>query len=374
MTRTRLVDFALALQGELTQAQPPAGNLVWSPYSVASALGVAAAGARGPTYDELVRALGGEPLAELGTALTAAARLEDAEVAVANTLWARLGLPFTDDYQRGVLGWPGGALHAADFRGDPEGSRIKINSDVEKTTRGLIKDLLAAGTISRETAAVIVNALYLKVAWRQAFEDSATLPRPFYGPSGRRRVPTMRQVQRMPYAEADGWRMVTLPTASDVVVDVLLPDAEPPKGEPPRGEPPEGGRLDLGGAVLARLYDSAAPVQVDLALPKFRVETSATLNGPLGGLGVATAFDPERADFSGITPERICVSKIVHRAVLRLDEQGFEGAAATAVVMRLAGAFMPGRTVQFHVDRPFLLLVRHPGTGAIYFAARITEP
>lgn len=363
---TRHLAFALALYRELADDLPPTGNMVWSPYSVVSALGVTAAGARGTTYDELVRALGaGGPaeLAELGRELAAAARLEDADVAVANTLWARLGLPFEDDYQRAVLGWPGGALHAADFRGDPEGSRVKINADVEKTTHELIKDLLAAGTITPETAAVIVNALYLKVAWRQAFEQSATLPRPFSAPSGRRRVPTMRQVQRMPYAAAGGRRLVTLPTAaSDVVVDVILP-AE---------QDPDPGAADA--AALAELYDAASPVQVDLALPKFRVESAATLNGPLGGLGVVTAFDPDEADFAGITPERICVSKIVHRAVVRLDEQGFEGAAATAVVMRLASAFTPSRTVEFHVDRPFLLLVRHRGTGAIYFFAKITEP
>jgi serpin B len=358
---TRHADFALALYGELAKQQPAGGNLVWSPYSVASALGVTTAGARGATYDELTRALGGE-LTELGRELAAAARLTDAEVAVANALWARLGLPFEDDYQRAVLGWPGGALHAADFRGDPEGARGKINTDVEKTTRGLIKELLAGGTITPETAAVIVNALYLKVAWRQAFEEGASVPRPFYAPSGRRRVPAMRQLQRMPYAATDGWRMVTMPTQSDVVVDVLLPDRQ-------------GTDLtEIDAAALTRLYDAAAPVQADLILPRFRVETAATLNGPLGGLGVVTAFDPDRADFSGITPERICVSKIVHQAVLRVDEQGFEGAAATAVVMRLASAFGPSRVVEFHVDRPFLLLVRHPVTGAIYFLARITEP
>jgi serine protease inhibitor len=366
---TRHIDFALALYGELAKESPAAGNLVWSPYSVASALGVTATGARGPTYEELSRALGGE-LTELGRELTAAARLDDAEVAVANTLWARLGLPFEDDYQQAVLGWPGGALHAADFHGDPEGARGKINADVEKTTRGLIKQLLAAGTITPGTAAVIVNALYLKVAWRQAFEEGVTAPRPFSAPSGRRRVQAMRQVQRISYAAAGGWRMVTLPTQSDVVVDVLLPDKRDTGAA--GSDLAELTELDAG--TLTGLYSAAGPVQVDLILPKFRAKTAVTLNGPLGGLGVATAFDPERADFSGITPERICISKIVHQAVLRVDEQGFEGAAATAVVMRLASAFGPSRMVEFHVDRPFLLLVRHPATGAIFFLARVTEP
>jgi serpin B len=110
-------------------------------------------------------------------------------------------------------------------------------------------------------------------------------------------------------------------------------------------------------------------------LPRFRAETPTTLNGPLGALGISAAFDPEAADFTGITEaERIWIDQVVHQAVLRVDEQGFEGAAATAVVMRLAAAFGSGRTVEFHVDRPFLLFVRHPATGAIYFLARISEP
>src|SRR6266498_380114 len=311
------VDFALALHDEL----PADGNLPWSPYSVASA------------------------------------RLDDAAAAVANTIWVRLGLELRDAYRQEMLDWPGGALHTADFRGDPEGSRGTINADVEKTTQGLIKELLQRGTITPTTAAVIVNALYLKVAWRNPFADTATQPAPFHAPSGTREVPTMRQQERMGYAAVDGWRMVTLSTASDVVVDVLLSD--------------EDGRLTP--ETLTGLYRRSTATRVDLALPRFRVETEAVLNDALGRLGVVTAFTRD-ADFSGISPaERIWIDKVVHKAVLRVDEQGFEGAAATAVVMR-AVAFDLSTPVPFHVDRPFLVVVRHAHTGAIYFLARIVDP
>jgi serine protease inhibitor len=349
------LDFALALHHRL----PRDGNLVWSPYSVASALGLAAVGARGRTYDELARALApGGDLGELGRMLSLAAQLGQAEAAVANTLWMQLGRQFLDGYQRDVLGWPGGTLHAADFRGDPEGSRAAINADVEKTTRGLIKELLASGTITPDTAAVIVNALYLKVAWRYPFAGYQTGPAPFHAPSGSRDVPTMRQQQRMDYAAASGWRMVTLATPSDVVVDVLLADDD-------LGE--------LTAATLSELYGSSAPAAVDLALPRFRAEASAILNEPLNGIGIVTAFSGD-ADFSGITEqERIWIDKVVHKAVLRVDEQGFEGAAATAVLMARASVSLD-RPVPFHVDRPFLVLVRHKDTGAIYFLTRVVEP
>jgi serpin B len=353
MDRSHL-DFVLTLHRVL----PSDGNLAWSPYSVASALGLVAAGARGRTLDELARALAPDgDLDRVGRMLADSARLDNADAAVANTLWMRHGLEFRDGYQQAVLGWPGGALHTADFRGDPEGSRGKINTDVEKTTRGLIKELLARGMITPDTAAVVVNALYLKVAWRHAFAETATQPAPFHAPSGTRQVSAMRQQEPMGYAAADGWRMVTLPTVSDVVVDVLLPD----------------GGVHLSPEILTALYDSSTSTKVDLALPRFRVETEAVLNKALARLGIVTAFT-RTADFSGITSaERISIDEIVHKAVLRVDEKGFEGAAATAMVMRTV-SFDMTRPVPFHVDRPFLAIVRHAHTGAIYFLARIVEP
>jgi serine protease inhibitor len=88
---------------------------------------------------------------------------------------------------------------------------------------------------------------------------------------------------------------------------------------------------------------------------------------------VRTAFTRD-ADFSAITTaERIAIDQVVHKAVLRIDEQGFEGAAATAVLMRAVSMDMSD-PVPFHVDRPFLVIVRHGSTGAIYFLARVVSP
>jgi serine protease inhibitor len=80
------------------------------------------------------------------------------------------------------------------------------------------------------------------------------------------------------------------------------------------------------------------------------------------------------ADFSGITAaERVWIDQVVHQAVLDVDEQGFEGAAATALMMRTV-SFDVGRPVEFRVDRPFLVVVRHARTGAMFFSARVTDP
>lgn len=363
---------ALALHRELARQIPAGANLPWSPYSVASALGLVAMGARGGTREELVRALTGAAdggpapddadLAQLGRMLVDAAAPADASAAVANSLWTDgRRLRVTDDYQRVVRDWPGGAVRTADFAGDPEGSRRRINDDVAETTRQLVRDLIAPGLITRQTAAVIVNALYLKVAWQSPFPAGATALAPFQAPSGTRQVPAMRQQERLRYAEAGGWRVVTLPTASDVDVDVLLPEQPDGAGELPDAE------------TLLALRSRSRMTKVDLMLPKFRVEAAAVLNDCLRRLGVVAAFDPERADFSGIGEPPPVIDTVVHKAVLRVDEQGFEGAAATAVVMRATSVDL-GRPVRFHADRPFRMLIRHRRSGAMYFLCRITEP
>jgi serpin B len=344
-----MYEFALNLHRRLAAE----GNLVWSPYSVVSALGLAATGARGRTYDELARALGAAP-DDLG--LAEAAALAGVEIAVANTLWLREGTPIEEAYQRTACAFPGAALHNADFAGDADGARQAINAEVAKATCELIRDLMPAGSVDARTAAVIVNALYLKVAWQRAFATGDTAPVPFHGPGGRRRVPMMRRTGRMPYAEAGGWRMVTLAAEGGVVADVLL-------GE--EGSAPSPG-------TLRELYEAARPVKVELSVPKFRVESQASLAEPLGELGVTTAFTDD-ADFSGITPVPVRVDRIEHKAVLDVDERGFEGAAATGMAMVPASVDM-SRPVEFRVDRPFLVVVRHPATEAVYFLARVTEP
>jgi serpin B len=267
-------------------------------------------------------------------------------------------MSFHEGYQEAVLGWPGGGLRTAEFAADPEGSRRKINSEVEDVTRGLVTDLVPSGVIDASTAAVIVNALYLKVAWRNAFATAETAPAPFHAPTGVRDVATMQQVESLPYAASAGWQMVTLPTESDVVVDVLLPDDTD---------------TVLTADAVAALHDSTSTRRVELRLPRFRVEANEELNGPLAQLGVVSAFSDRFADFRGIADTDLVVKAVLHKAVLDVDEQGFEGAAATAVLVQLTSMDL-SRPLPFHVDRPFHLLIRHRRSGAIYFIARVEQP
>ncbi|WP_243789405.1 serpin family protein [Saccharopolyspora gloriosae] len=363
---TEHLDFSLALHHRLApEANRP---FTWSPYSVASALGLAAAAAGGDTRAELLSALRADDPEAVRESLSAAAEpsgtgsAEPPVLAVANTLWAHDELPVRETFLRSLKEWPGSAVRSAPFRTAPERARQLINSDVAETTRDLIPELLEPGTVDADTVAALVNALYLKVSWREAFDDHVTADRPFRAPAGERTVPTMTATRRLGYAAAGGWQAVSLPAAGGVEAVVLLPDEDLAVAEP-----------RLGDTELRTLLAAVRDERVELFLPRFDVSSDAELNAPLGELGVHKLFTPA-ADFSPLTDAPLKISAIVHQAVLRVDESGLEGAAATAAMMRLTAIVREPDPIRVRVDRPFLFLVRHRESGAIYFLSRVVDP
>jgi serpin B len=347
------LEFALALHDVI--AADRHANACWSPYSVASALGLGALAAAGETRAELVRLLG-EGNADL---LKAAVPDSDAEFAVANTLWAWDELEINPAFVEGLARWAGGNVRSAPFGTDPEGARKLINSDVAETTKDLIPELLKSGAVRSDTVATIVNALYLKTAWLGEFPADATSPQPFHAPGGTTQVPTMRREAKMRYAAQHGWQAVSLPAHGGVEALVLLPDADLTK-------------IDSG--LLTALVDALEFRSIELLLPKSDVQVAVQLKDALTGLGVRKLFDAD-GDLTGLSPDpRVFVDEVLHEAVLRIDEEGLEGAAATSMLMRMTSFEPYVEPLTVRVDRPYILLVRHVHTGAVYFLAQVVDP
>ncbi|TDQ49576.1 serpin family protein [Actinorugispora endophytica] len=351
------VAFALRVHELLTASGAGDGpGFVWSPYSVACALGLVAAGAHGRTRSELTALLG----ADLDGLLAA---LDEAvaggpELASRTALWVRDDVPVEPGFESRVRARPDSDLRAADFRGDPEGVRAEINSDVAKTTRGMISDLLTPGSVTADVLSILVNALWVKMRWTEPFNPGRTRDLPFHAPSGTRRAALMHRVERLAHARTGDWRMVSLPGRDGLVLDVLLP-------------PEAGSRSTLDAGTLTALYRDARDTSVALALPRFDVTHHQELTDVLDSAGVRTVFT-DAADLSAISPVPLKVDSVVHQARLRVDEKGAEGAAATAVMMMRAAGAMPPPPVPFVVDRPFLVLLRR--RDAILFLGTVNDP
>jgi serine protease inhibitor len=358
--------FAAAL---LKVVPPDArGNVVVSPWSVSSALAVLAAGVDDPARREIEDALAagvgqgdvvGVLAADASRLVETAESEDDSVLEVVNRLWVDTGSTPRSEFLDQLGRWPGASVARSPMATEPEAARRLINDDAAEVTRGLIEEVLPAGSLTHDDRAVIVNALYLLVAWTEPFSEETTADEPFHAPTGTQKVPTLRGLREAVYAH-DDWEYVALPLWLGLRVEILLP----PTGTAPDAVALEPARLD-------RLRAGAVTHRVQLHLPRFRLETSADLLPLLKAVGISRIF--EKLALTGVVAEEhLYISGAFHGAVLRLDEQGIEGAAVTALVGR-AIAYQPLPEVEVRVDRPFVLVVTHPATGVVLFAARLLE-
>ena len=367
--------FALDLYGALKQGRD---NLFYSPYSISQALAMTYAGARGATEKEMAATLHFTlPQNNLHPAFNSldqqlkargqGAKGKDGKgfrLNIVNAIWGQKDYRFLPEYLDLLASNYGAGLRVLDFRSEPETCRKIINKWVEDQTEQRIKDLLKEEDIASSTRLVLTNAIYFNAAWANSFDKNLTRPAPFHLLDGSTvEVPMMQQSERMGYAAGEGYEAVSLPyDGGELEMVVMLPD----QGKFAEFEQ----SLDAGKATA--VLGSIQPTQVSLRFPRFKIESEFGLGEVLYDMGMPTAFS-SLADFSGMAGNReLCISKVVHKAFVEVDEAGTEAAAATAVVVRATA--MPLEPKEVTVDRPFIFIIRDIQTGSIIFIGRVVNP
>ena len=256
-------------------------------------------------------------------------------------------------------------MYLLDFINKAEPSRVEINNWVSDKTEEKINDLLPEGSINPETKLVLVNAIYFKADWLDAFDANDTYDRDFKLLDGSTvSVPMMGQRMYIPYALRDGYAIAELPYAGGTAAMTLIV--------------PDEGRFEeieaqLSHAMIQEALASITTTDVAVAMPKFKYESAFLLSDALSALGMPFAFDENQADFSGMTSEQdLFISDVIHKAFVAVDEEGTEAAAATAVIMEGATAMMTENSI--YIDRPFIYLIRDTETGQILFIGRVLNP
>lgn len=372
--------FALDLYHRLAAAADD--NLFYSPYSISLALAMTYAGARGETEQAMASALHFTlPQDQLHPAFNAldqelaSRKKEGGEGAdgkgfrlnIVNDIWGQQDFTFLQEYLDLLSTNYGAGLRLMDFKTDPNAARQEINDYIAEQTEQRIKDLLPDGFIDQDTRLVLTNAIYFNAAWAYKFAGYLTQDAPFTLLDGSQvDVPMMRfgEANNLQYAAGEGFQAVALPYEGLKLSMLLL-------------VPDEGAFEDFEAALdqerLDSILDSMERRQVHLSMPKFEFDASFGLKDTLAALGMGQAFTLS-ADFSGMTGDRdLQISDVVHKAFVKVDENGTEAAAATAVGMRVMG--MPvDQVIELTVDRPFIFFIRDDFTGAVLFAGRITKP
>ncbi len=344
-------------------------NVVISPLSVALALTMTYNGAGGSTRSAMAQtlALGGldeaaihQGAAELVQALQAAPK--SSKVLIANSLWSQKGIALQTAFVRQAEQYFQAQVEEVNFA-EPR-SAERINRWVAQKTENTI-DRIVSPEVLRDALVVLMNAVYFKADWQEAFDKSATRERPFtLGDGSRKDHPLMAKQGRFDYYETDAFQAVRLPYKDDFLgMYVFLPKADPAIFY--RQLTFENWRQWLGPRTFARRPG-------ELILPRFQVRYQTQLKQALGALGMGIAFGG-RADFTRLVREPAFISEVVHKTFVDVNEEGTEAAAATGVIVARTTAIAPP-PFRMVVDRPFFFAIEDNRSAALLFAGTIADP
>lgn len=359
-------ELGFAIHRHLSETE---GNLAYAPASLSIALAMTYAGARGQTATEMANALSlpADPAAvHDGWATVLASWRARPELSIANRLFGEALFPFAPAFLHQVEASYGAPLALADFEYDADAERIAINDWVAERTEGFIQDLLPPKSVDDTTVLVLANAMYFDASWQTAFDEAETMDATFHAPDGDLEVPMMAARLEARFGWTEEATMVELPYDGGAMAALFV--------LPPAGQPVEALEATLDGAAFEAWLAELETVKLDVALPRFDVETvePLALSEPLEALGMVSAFDWMTADFSGMSADgsrAVHLDEVFQKVVVKVDEQGTEAAAATAVV---AGEY--DWQPHFTANRPFLFFVYDRSSTAVLFAGRVSRP
>jgi serpin B len=360
-------------------ARYPGRNLVFSPSTLATSLGMAYLGARGATAGLMARVLhlpaaGGPALAaQLQARSRALTRLDGPGVTLAasNQVWADPTLPPRPAYLNAVATGYFAGVARAPFGTDPQRAAAEINQSIAQATRGHITRLVTPDML-RDIGWVLTAALYMDAAWDTPFDPNETGPGTF-APGGGARPVTAKYLNGagFRYAAAGGWTAVSLPyKGGKLSMTALLP----PAGSGSCALPSQARLGALAGALRASGGATRAERLAAVSLPKVNLSTGGSfgeMRPVLERLGMGLAFTSS-ADFTALSPDACCIGFVQQAATLRVGEKGTVAAAAAATGMVPTSGMVAGRTIVF--DRPYLMLVTDTAAGEPLFLAEVANP
>jgi serpin B len=374
-------DFGFRLLHSLL-AQGDENNVVISPLSVSLALGIVFNGAGGVTRDAMAHTLGISSLddqqvnGESHQLLDSLAKADPAvQLQIANALWVRSGFALNPDFVERTREYFDATVRALDFAGDPQASVKIINDWASDHTHGKIPGII--DRLNPQTRLVVTDAVYFKGRWTHLFDKKLTRPRAFYLPGGTSvTTPMMEQSGRYPYFETPDFQAVRL-AYGDGHFDMYLFLPRKSSGNSAQGQ----GLSRFLGSLNETNWNEwtnrmSGSNEGKIVLPKFELNYSRRLNQQLESMGMGVAFDPDHADLSRIAaqPAKLWIDFVQHKTYIKVDEQGTEAAAVTAVGIGLMAVMSGPQPFEMIVDHPFFFAITEHDSGSILFTGIITNP
>ncbi|WP_291529666.1 serpin family protein [Bacteroides sp. UBA939] len=363
-------DFAFHFFGQVCSTEARKPNVFVSPLSASLCLSMITNGAWGNTLTEMQDVLGFpaasfslDDLNNYNRKLTTALLDLDntTQLGIANSIWVKQGFKVFDSFVDVNKKKYDARVQELDFA-SPKAKDV-INQWCAEQTNNCIKKVIEE--IPEDARMYLINALYFKGIWRSQFRKSDTRQENFTNSDGiERKVNMMNQTGTFNYVHNTAFAIAELPYGNEAFSMVVLLPAEGKTLDESLAELTSGNWKEWGESLYGR--------ELQVKLPRFKVEYDKSLIGDMVAMGMQDAFDKHRADFSKMSEENLFIGLLQQFTYVNVDEEGTEAAAVTIGGM-MTTSVGPSTPIPFYVDRPFAFMIKEKSTGAILFMGKITE-
>ncbi len=362
----------LTFADKLNQNMPNDKNYMISPLSIKMALLMAANGATGETQEEILKATGVKDLNVYNEStrqmLDKYSESDILKLNVSNSIWInsdKTPQRFSNDYKETLAK----NFDATSDIVTDEDAVSKINGWVNEKTEGKIPTII--NKENKNFWAMLVNAVYFKGRWQNEFSKGATEKDIFTSKDGSEtETDFMHRRGWMPYANTDGVSIVALPylTRESIFNE---------NGEYVETKKLEG--INVSMYLMISDNENFSPEEIlnktemgsayiDLFVPKFNIEYSTGLNDILKSIGINRAFRDD-AEFEKMFDDgNMWIDSTIHKTYIKVDEEGTEAAAVTAIGM--AGSALPPEPIELKFNKPFTFVIKDNANGEILFMGK----
>ncbi len=287
---------------------------------------------------------------------------------ISNAIWMDQHFQVKETFKKRVTENYATKLQTLDFAKKIASSRT-INSWVSENTNNKIKMIISPEDINRDTKLIIANAIYFNAEWGKKFDNNLTKQEAFYTINKTTEmIDFMHSKESLKYYENNDLQFIIKPYTKSVDKSfcIILPKEK-------YGISCVENKID--GALLDTLFDNCFPSEIELAMPKYKLEKDYSLVQPLKEMGLHTAFSPQ-ANFSSLSSQKpLFISNIKHKTFIAIDEERTEAAAATSIKISTTSIKNPlTKPIPFIADHPYIFMIIDNETKTILFMGRYVDP
>ncbi|WP_157447073.1 serpin family protein [Cytophaga aurantiaca] len=353
-------DFAFEL---FKQAFKKDTSICISPYSISFALSMAYAGARNETKVQMQNILhfegdqekSNEAFAEIQRRLNLFKGDTSIRLAMANAIWKRDEEKVHQQYIDLLYKYYNASVY-------PITNAAAVNEWVKAKTKNKIDNIITDPALA-QTQVLLTNAIYFKGNWLYEFDEKNTRKDTFSVNRNKKNIVDMMyqkhnfnyyhddysQVLEMPYKGNELSIIIVLPKEKYTLADIIE---------------------NMSAQTFGDYRFGLAEQKVNVYLPKFTFAADFELSNELKQMGLTDPFT-YGADFSGVAPKGLFISKVVHKTFIAVNEKGSEAAAVTSVSMIRS---VEAKPIEFNANKPFLFLIVDKQTETILFMGSVVNP